>query len=82
MNPTPRLPVAAHAARVPAAIDATQLQRLRDNAWALPQVLAPADWSDAATAEAERSLDEAGFIQLQKGAGSRPSRRSSASPCA
>ena len=74
MNPTPRLPVAAHAARVPAAIDATQLQRLRDNAWALPQVLAPADWSDAATAEAERSLDEAGFIQLQKGAGSRPSR--------
>ncbi|MFO0443196.1 MAG: helicase-related protein, partial [Betaproteobacteria bacterium] len=74
MNPTPRLPVAAHAARVPAAIDATQLQRLRDNAWALPQVLAPADWSDAATAEAERALDEAGFVQLQKGMGSRPSR--------
>ncbi len=77
--PAVRLPLPQHAARVPAAIEPPMLARIRDNAWTLPQVLVPADWSDAATADAEKALDEAGFVLLQKGvsgkgSGGRPSR--------
>jgi len=73
--PQARLPHAQHAERLPPGVSLAEVLRLREAAWALPQVLTPGDWSDAATAEAERALDQAGFVQLQRGAGTaRPSR--------
>ena len=72
--PASRLPVAAHGARLPAGITPEMLARIRDNAWALPQMLVPAEWSEAAAAEAERSLDAEGYVLLQKAQGTRPSR--------
>ncbi|MBX3605916.1 MAG: helicase [Piscinibacter sp.] len=71
--PTPSpLPDPRHAARVPAQVGPRQLERLRQVAYALPQVVTPADWGEDAT---DKRLDQLGLVQLQKAAaGGRPSR--------
>ncbi|MBQ0959361.1 helicase [Ideonella sp. 4Y11] len=67
MNPPLlRLPDARHAPRVPAHITPEQLERVRQGAYNLPQVVKPADFVDEATPGLERLLDERGLILLQK----------------
>ncbi|PXW92340.1 ATP-dependent RNA helicase SUPV3L1/SUV3 [Sphaerotilus hippei] len=72
---TPRLPRAAHAARVPAHLAAEQLERVRQAAYVLPQVVKPADLCPPDHPDAEGWLDEQGLVLLQKSVpGQRPSR--------
>jgi ATP-dependent RNA helicase SUPV3L1/SUV3 len=65
------LPNPRHAARVPAHILKTQVARIRQGAFALPQVVKPADYGST-----DAGMDERGFVLLQKAAsaGARPSR--------
>lgn len=68
----PNLPDPRHAARVPAHIERKQLERIRQAAYSLPQVVKPADYGDDAT---DKRLDQLGLVLLQKAAaGARPSR--------
>ncbi|TDM06389.1 MAG: helicase [Ideonella sp. MAG2] len=70
-----RLPDARHLARVPAHISPESLERIRQAAYNLPQVLKPGDLQPDDAAEAERTLDTMGLILLQKAvAHQRPSR--------
>ena len=69
------LPNPRHAARVPAHIGKDAFARIRHAAFALPQVVKPADYLAENSPGFEEHLDKLGFIQLQKAAaGQRPSR--------
>jgi ATP-dependent RNA helicase SUPV3L1/SUV3 len=70
-----KLPHPRHAARVPPDISAEQLNRIRQAAFNLPQVVKPADFIGDHTPGFEEHLDGLGYILLQKAAaGARPSR--------
>ncbi|HEY0858909.1 MAG TPA: helicase-related protein [Albitalea sp.] len=72
---TPRLPDPRHASRVPPHIGAAQLERIRQAAYGLPQVVKPADYLAEHSAGFEEHLDRLGMVLLQKAAaGARPSR--------
>jgi len=69
------LPNPQHAARVPAHIGKAQFNRVRQAAYALPQVVKPADYTAEPGAAGEEQLDRLGLVLLQKAvAGARPSR--------
>ncbi|MEK8025456.1 helicase-related protein [Pseudaquabacterium rugosum] len=68
------LPHPAHAQRLPAHLDLLALARVRQNAWALPQVESPGDYLDTEHPGPDAHLDQLGMIQLQKASGTRPSR--------
>lgn len=69
------LPDPRHASRVPAHIGKADLNRIRQAAWALPQVVKPADYVAENSPGFEEHLDKLGFVLLQKAAaGQRPSR--------
>jgi ATP-dependent RNA helicase SUPV3L1/SUV3 len=69
------LPNPRHAARVPAHLQREQVGRIRQAAYALPQVVKPADYAIDDGARPESRLDELGLVLLQKAvAGARPSR--------
>jgi ATP-dependent RNA helicase SUPV3L1/SUV3 len=69
------LPHPRHAERVPAHIGKEALARIRQAAFALPQVVKPADYVAAGSAGIEEHLDNLGLVLLQKHvAGQRPSR--------
>ena len=77
--PPQALPNARHAARVPAHITADALNRIRNAAYQLPQVVAPADMPADLVPEhapdADERMDRLGLVLLQKGVtGQRPSR--------
>jgi ATP-dependent RNA helicase SUPV3L1/SUV3 len=72
---TPQLPNPRHLARVPLHVTPEALARIRQNAFALPQVVKPADFIEEGTAGFETYLDKLGYVLLQKSAsGARPSR--------
>ncbi len=64
--PTLKLPNARHAARAPAHITPEQLERVRQAAYNLPQVVKPADYLPEDAPELEKQLDTQGLILLQK----------------
>ena len=69
------LPDARHDARVPPHITKTQLNRIRQAVFLLPQVVKPGDFIDEGVADVEAHLDQLGLVLLQKPvAGARPSR--------
>ena len=69
------LPRAPHAKRVPAHIGKTQLARVRQAAYLLPQVVKPGDFIAENSTGFEDHLDKLGYILLQKAVGgARPSR--------
>ncbi|HLL13164.1 MAG TPA: DEAD/DEAH box helicase, partial [Rubrivivax sp.] len=69
------LPNQRHAQRVPLQIDADALERIRQSAYLLPQVVKPADYVAEHSPGFESHLDKMGLVQLQKAApGGRPSR--------
>jgi ATP-dependent RNA helicase SUPV3L1/SUV3 len=68
------LPDPRHAHRLPAHIGLDQLERVRQAAYLLPQVVKPADYLAPHSPGFEAHLDELGFILLQKASGTRPSR--------
>jgi ATP-dependent RNA helicase SUPV3L1/SUV3 len=73
--PVHKLPKARHASRVPAHISTAEMERLRQSAGLLPQVVRPADLGLADDSAGQAVLDERGLILLHKGAhGVRPSR--------
>lgn len=60
---------------MPTHVDADALGRIRQHAFALPQVVKPADFIEEGTAGFELHLDKLGYVLLQKSvSGSRPSR--------
>jgi len=65
-TPTLKLPNARHAARAPAHITPEQLERVRQAAYNLPQVVKPADYWPEDAPELEKQLDTQGLILLQK----------------
>ncbi len=74
-NPTLTLPQPRHAARVPPHITKEALNRIKQAAYQLPQVVKPADYLDEGAAHFEEHLDKLGLVLLQKPvAGARPSR--------
>ena len=69
------LPNPRHAARLPAHIGKAQFNRIRQNAYSLPQVVKPADYLAEHSRGFEEHLDQLGLVLLQKAAsGARPSR--------
>jgi len=69
------LPNPKHLSRVPLDISADQLSRIRQSAFALPQVVKPADYVTEGSKGFELHLDKLGFVLLQKPvSGARPSR--------
>jgi ATP-dependent RNA helicase SUPV3L1/SUV3 len=69
------LPNPRHATRVPPHIDAAAIERIRQAAYFLPQVVKPADYLAEQSAGFEEHLDRLGLVLLQKAAGgARPSR--------
>jgi ATP-dependent RNA helicase SUPV3L1/SUV3 len=69
------LPDPHHASRLPAHIGQAEFNRLRHAAYALPQVVKPADYATAEDAGSDQAMDRLGFVLLNKGAaGQRPSR--------
>ncbi len=69
------LPNPKHLSRVPLHISADQLSRIRQSAFALPQVVKPADYVAEGSKGFELHLDKLGFVLLQKPvSGARPSR--------
>jgi len=74
-KPAPHLPNPRHLARVPLHVGPDALARIRQNAFALPQVVKPADFIEEGTAGFETHLDKLGYVLLQKSvSGARPSR--------
>ena len=75
-KPRPLLPEVAHLRRIPADITPEQLQRVQRDAIDLPHVLeADRALSDADAQQAEKLLDEMGWIKLQRAVpGQRPGR--------
>ncbi len=61
-------PPAAH----PADIDPAQVERIRQAAYLLPQVVAPADLQVDGAAATDELLDQRGFVLLQKAAAGAP----------
>jgi ATP-dependent RNA helicase SUPV3L1/SUV3 len=75
MPDTPNLPNPRHVQRLPEHIGKVQVNRLRQAAYALPQVVKPADYLPEGSAGLEQHLDTLGLVLLQKpAAGARPSR--------
>jgi ATP-dependent RNA helicase SUPV3L1/SUV3 len=73
--PPLRLPNPAHVERLPADIDLVQIERIRQAAYTLPQVVKPSDYLPDNAPNPEAHLDQLGLIQLQRTVpGSRPSR--------
>ena len=69
------LPNPRHAERLPAHIGKEPLARIRQAAYALPQVVKPADYLASGSAGFEEHLDGLGLVLLQKSVtGQRPSR--------
>ena len=69
------LPDPRHASRIPAGIEPGQVERIRRAAYTLPQVVGPGEFDDPGAPASERTLDEQGYLLLQKAAGElRPSR--------
>lgn len=69
------LPNARHAARVPSHLGEAEIERIRQAAFSLPQVVKPADYVDEHSPGLEEHLDRLGLVLLQKAAaGARPSR--------
>jgi ATP-dependent RNA helicase SUPV3L1/SUV3 len=72
---TLHLPKPEHAARIPPTFGADQIERIRQAAYTLPQVIKPGDYWDEPGADAEAQLDAMGLVLLQRAVpGSRPSR--------
>ena len=72
---TLKLPNPKHARRLPPGIGAEQLNRIRQAAFNLPQVVKPADFIAENSPGLEDHLDGLGLVLLQKAAaGARPSR--------
>jgi ATP-dependent RNA helicase SUPV3L1/SUV3 len=70
-----RLPEPQHASRVPAAIGAADVERIRQSAYLLPQVVQPGDVLPEASPQPELALDHLGFVLLQRATAElRPSR--------
>jgi ATP-dependent RNA helicase SUPV3L1/SUV3 len=76
--PSLTLPEPRHASRVPPNIDKAALNRIKQAAYQLPQVVKPADYLPDEAADSpgfEAHLDQLGLVLLQKPvAGARPSR--------
>ncbi len=73
--PSLNLPNPRHVARVPAHIGREQLNRIRQAAYVLPQVVKPGDYIAESSPKLETHLDGLGLVLLQKPvAGARPSR--------
>ncbi|MEN9628513.1 MAG: hypothetical protein RJA10_1740 [Pseudomonadota bacterium] len=71
----PNLPNPRHADRLPAHLGKEAVARIRQAAYALPQVVRPADFDLDDSDRPDKQLDEMGLVQLQKAmAGARPSR--------
>ena len=69
------LPDPRHTARVPHHIVQLQLARIRQAAYALPQVVKPADYGAEHGTAGDHQMHELGLVMLQKAvAGARPSR--------
>ena len=69
------LPVPRQAARLPAHLPPAQVERIRQAAYTLPQVVQPSDLLPEGGAAGDEQLDALGYILLQKAAaGQRPSR--------
>ncbi|NDY91271.1 helicase-related protein [Ideonella livida] len=69
MSQTPppvRLPVPSHLQRLPPEVAPEQLERVRQGAYNLPQVVKPADYLPEDTADFETRLEREGLILLQK----------------
>ncbi len=74
-SPATRLPNPLHARRIPADVPAAAVERIRQAAYQLPQVVKPADFLVEQAPDFEEHLDRLGYILLQKAAaGARPSR--------
>lgn len=74
-KPSLSLPNPRHASRVPPQVCAEALARIRQHAFALPQVVKPADFIEEGSAGFEQHLDKLGYVLLQKPvSGARPSR--------
>ncbi|HEX5686876.1 MAG TPA: helicase-related protein [Ideonella sp.] len=74
-QPSLTLPNARHASRLPPHIGKAEFNRIRQAAYALPQVVKPADYLAENSPDFEQHLDKLGLILLQKAAaGQRPSR--------
>ena len=72
---TLNLPDPRHARRVPPHIGRVQMERIRQAAYRLPQVVKPADFISERSSGFEEYLDKQGYVLLQKpAAGARPSR--------
>ena len=73
--PVLHLPVASHASRLPSHLALAQVERVRQAAYTLPQVVQPADLLPEGGAAGDEQLDALGYILLQKAVpGQRPSR--------
>ena len=69
------LPLARHAQRIPAHLSPEQVERIRQSAYTLPQVVQPGDFLPEGSPEFEDFLDHRGHLLLQKSVpGQRPSR--------
>ena len=69
------LPRTQHAKRVPPHVIKSQMARVRQAAYVLPQVVKPADFVPEGSPGQEEHLDKLGYILLQKAvSGARPSR--------
>lgn len=74
-EPRRALPVPRHLSRVPPHLGPEVLAQIQQNAFALPQVVKPADFVPEGSAGFEQHLDKLGYVLLQKSvAGARPSR--------
>jgi ATP-dependent RNA helicase SUPV3L1/SUV3 len=70
-----RLPNLRHVSRLPPHITPEMLERVRQAAYTLPQVVQPEDFADDDATGIERFLEPLGYVLLQKAApGQRPSR--------
>ena len=71
----PNLPNPKHARRLPAHIGKAEFALIRNHAYALPQVVKPADFLEERSPGFEQHLDKLGYVLLAKpAAGARPSR--------
>ncbi len=69
------LPDPRHRGRIPDHVDPSQVERVRQAAYLLPQVITPVDLLIEGAPASESVLDQRGFVLLQKAAaGARPSR--------
>lgn len=69
------LPDPHHAARLPPHIGQAEFNRIRHAAYALPQIVKPADYATAEDPGSDQQMDRLGFVMVNKAAaGQRPSR--------